>query len=93
MADRDTEMSRIELSLEQLHGMIGVAVKYRGEAWRVVEVLEDGPSLVLEADVSRDIQGDAHGRARRHVRENVEIAILGPDHTRLSLEFLDLDIL
>jgi hypothetical protein len=83
----------IQLSLDQLHGMIGVSVSYRGHAWRVVEVLEDGPSLVLEADESRDIQTDMHGRARRHVRENIEIAILSADKTRLSLEFLDLDLI
>lgn len=83
----------IDLSLEQLRGMIGVRVRHHGEEWRVVEVLEDGPSLVLESCSSaRVIQPDRHGGGGRRVPEHTTVPVL-EDGRRLHPDFLDLELL
>ena len=40
-------MSGIKIHLDQLRNMIGIKLHYQGIPCQVVEVLEDGPSLVL----------------------------------------------
>jgi len=56
--------SEIAISLEQLRGMIGITLCYNNKSCQVIEVLEDGPSLVLqnfEANIQKNQHGNAHG--------------------------------
>ncbi len=85
-------MSNINISLEQLRGMIGIKLFYNNKPCQVVEVLEDGPSLVLQYQNS-NIQLDQHGNGHRHVPETVCIPVLSSDKTALSEMFLSLDLI
>jgi len=85
-------MSEIAISLEQLRGMIGIEFHYNNKACQVVEVLEDGPSLVLQY-FENDIQNNQHGNAHRRVPETFCIPVLSQDKKELSELFLSLDLI
>jgi len=87
-------MSTIEITIDQLRGLIGINVQYQGESYHVVEVLEDGPSLILKAiDEHTVIQPNILGDASRRVPEIMTIPVLSSDKTELATEFLELDLL
>lgn len=85
-------MSELAISLQQLRGMIGIKLCYNDKACQVVEVLEDGPSLVLQY-FENGIQDNQHGNAHRRVPETFCIPILSRDKNELSEVFLSLDLL
>jgi hypothetical protein len=85
-------MDPIVITLDQLRGMIGLRLLHQGMACVVVEVLEDGPSLVLEAEET-PIQGDMHGRAHRRVPETRVVPVLTADQSELHSEFLSLELM
>jgi len=59
-------MSEIIITLEQLRSLIGLRMIHQGQRCQVIEVLEDGPSLVLQGlDESPTIQPNQHGEATR----------------------------
>ena len=85
-------MSEIIITLEQLRGMIGVELYHRNRACQVIEVLEDGPSIVIQYfDIG--IQENQHGEAHRKVPETQCIPVLSSDKTQLSDIFLSLDLI
>ena len=85
-------MSEIVISLEQLRGMIGISLYYNNKECQVVEVLEDGPSLVLQY-FENDIQENQHGNAHRRTPETFCIPVLSSDKKELSELFLSLDLI
>jgi hypothetical protein len=86
-------MHQIDITLSQLRGMIGLRVRYEGQIWQVIEVLEDGPSLVLEAvEQARVLQADQYGEKFRWVPQQVTVAVLAPERTELHPDFLSLDL-
>lgn len=42
-------METLPISLVQLQGMIGMGLRWRNVNYAVVEVLEDGPALVVQS--------------------------------------------
>ena len=76
-----------------LTALIGHRVRAHGQEFQIIEVLEDGPSLVLQQNVDTVIQPDQLGEAHRRVPETLVIAILTSDQCEFSTEFLDLDLL
>ena len=74
-----------------LQALIGRTVHYRGQAWRVIEFLEDEGQLVLQA-AGRDrvIQADQYGEAHRRVPECLSIPVHGDDGKTLHPDFLEL---
>ena len=75
--------------------MIGIQLYYNNKACQVVEVLEDGPSLVLQQikiDAS-PIQSNQYGNAHRRTPETFCIPVLSPDKSELSIPFLALDLI
>ena len=86
-------MGGIVITLEQLRRMIGVRVRYELRRWQVIEVLEDGPSLVLQSiQGDKVIQTDKFGDGHRRAAETVTIPVLTPDRERLHPEFLAIDL-
>ena len=85
-------MSEIVISLKQLRGMIGIKLCHNNKECQVVEVLEDGPSLVLQY-FEDNIQNNQHGNAHRRVPETFCIPILSSDKKELSEVFLSLDLI
>ncbi len=87
-------MGLLPISLAQLQGMIGLRLRWRDLDYEIVEVLEDGPSLVAQSfAASIAIQSDVHGRARREVQQVVVIPVLNSDKTLLHPEFLEIELL
>jgi len=86
-------LSGLNITLDQLRGLIGIHVLYNNIRYRVIEVLEDRPSVVLQADGDKTIiQGDQHGNPTRRVPETITIPVLSSDKQGLSAEFLLLDL-
>ena len=82
----------ISITTEQLREMIGLRVRYHNVDCQIVEVLEDGPALILE-DLEHhiSIQPDQHGEAHRKVPKTYTIKILTHDKLEYSPSFLTLD--
>lgn len=87
-------MTEILISLEQLRGMIGIQLYHNNNACIVIEVLEDGPSLVIQHIQlgSSTIQSNQYGNAHRRTPETYCIPVLSADKTELSSQFLALDL-
>jgi hypothetical protein len=83
----------ISIKLDQLRGMIGVQVEHNGHACEVVEVLEDGPSVVLRCLDQNNIQTSQHGNPTRRTPQIFTIPVLTPDHREIHAEFLALELL
>lgn len=84
-------MSTLEFSTHQMRGMIGLRVTYMETYCQVVEILDDGPHLVLESlERHISIQADQHGEAHRKVPKTFTIPILSVDMLEFSAEFLSL---
>jgi hypothetical protein len=86
-------MDEIIITLDQLRGMIGLKVRHHGMRCQIIEVLEDGPSLVLQnCEAISTIQANQFGDANRRVPQTQTIPVLTPDHTELHALFLALDL-
>ena len=85
-------MSEIVITLDQLRGMIGIKLCYNNKECQVIEILEDGPSLVLQY-FENDIQENQHGTAHRRTPETFCITVLSNDKEELSELFLSLDLI
>ena len=83
----------LDITINQLRGLIGLQVHYKHCDCVIVEVLEDGPSLVLRAHEATSIQQDQHGEAHRHVPRTMTIPVLSKDKTELSSALLSLDLI
>lgn len=86
-------MSELIITLDQLRGMIGLHLLHQGIPCRVIEVLEDGPSLVLQSTEEQPgIQPNQHGEANRRVPVSYTIPVLNNTRTELHAQFLELDL-
>ena len=86
-------MDEIVITLEQLRGMIGLKVRHHGLSCQVIEVLEDGPPLVLQdCKATSTIQANQFGDANRRVPQTQTIPVLTPDKKELHALFLALDL-
>ncbi|HKJ22830.1 MAG TPA: hypothetical protein VKA13_07050, partial [Gammaproteobacteria bacterium] len=83
----------IDITVERLRSLIGVAVRHAGVDCRIIEVLEDGPSLVLQSDMGQSIQPDQYGEAHRWVPYTLTIPIFTEDKTELNPDFLSLGVI
>ncbi len=85
-------MNRIVYTTEQIRSMIGLRVFFEENHCQIIEILDDGPLLVLQTLEHRSsIQADQHGEAHRKVPKTYTIPILSPDHMEFSGEFLTLE--
>lgn len=87
-------MNELSFSLKQLQGVIGRLVRYRNNTCRIIEVLHEGPALVLEdLDAANTIQADQYGNPGRRVARVYTIPVLESDGITLHNSFLDLEII
>ena len=83
----------IIITLDQLRNMIGLRMYHQGILCQVIEVLEDGPSLVLQSIAEAPtIQPNQHGEATRRAPVTYTIPVLNEEHTELHPSFLALDL-
>ncbi|MGM0564156.1 MAG: hypothetical protein ACQES2_07485 [Pseudomonadota bacterium] len=72
MADRQQQ-------LELARDLIGVRGVYKGREFAVIEVMDSGPSVVLEPTESDNVvQNTAQGEAKRFAQSNYTIPFLSP---------------
>lgn len=76
--------------LQALRHAIGRVVQFRGQPCRIMEILDDGPSVVIEClDANKAIQANQFGDANRRVAQTLSIRIFDQDKT-LNPDYLDL---
>ncbi len=81
------------INLNQLQSLIGHHVDFEGQTCRVIEILEDGPSLILQAaDEVTTIQPDQHGEAHRRVPSTVTVPIIDRCRTNFHPDFISLNL-
>lgn len=83
---------KLPISVKELRAMIGMSVVYKGNHGTIIEVLEDGPSLVLNTKDTASIQRNLHGHPTRVSPHTLTVRVLSENGTALHKEFLDLDI-
>lgn len=86
-------MPTINITLDQLRNMIGICVTHQGIDCKVVEVLEDGPSLVLTSIDESHIQMDQYGNPLRRVPQTFNVPVLSSDGKTIHPSYLALDLL
>ena len=80
--------------ITKLRQLIGVRVRYLEDIWQVIEILEDGPTLVLESLQQRKVvQQNQYGEGHRRVPHRLSIPIYGDDRQSLHPDFLTLELL
>ncbi|MFW2439869.1 MAG: hypothetical protein ACN4GR_10905 [Arenicellales bacterium] len=83
---------KLPISVNELRAMIGMRVCYLGNHGIIIEVLEDGPSLVLQNTSTAAIQSNLHGHPTRRSPQTLTVQVLSENGTALHKEFLDLDL-
>jgi len=77
-----------------LQRMIGAQARYHDDAYQVIEVLEDGPAIVLQQlGDNTTIQADQHGDAHRRVPRTLTLHLALTPTGELDLSGLGLDLL
>ena len=76
-----------------LRKLIGGRARHQGRVYEIVEVLEDGPALVLQSDDDNTIQADQLGEAHRRVPQTIEIPLPLTESGAVDIESLDLELL
>lgn len=85
-------MGNVPVDLIRLRRLIGARVVHQGAECVVIEVLEDGPSLVLQDRVSRSIQDDQFGEPSREVPETYTVPVLAADRRAFHPDFAALGL-
>lgn len=80
-------------TLECLRACIGRELEFEGHQCRVIEVLEDGPALVLSCETAATvIQPNQHGDATRRVPRTRTVPMLNAEGTALNPDFVALKL-
>jgi hypothetical protein len=83
---------KLPITVDELRKMIGISVHYRGFSGSIVEVLEDGPSLVLQCMGNNSIQHNLHGHPTRRSPETITVRVLSENGKSLHRDFLELEL-
>ncbi|MDJ0864453.1 MAG: hypothetical protein QNJ87_17750 [Gammaproteobacteria bacterium] len=67
-------------------------MRYLEDVWEIVEVLDDGPTLVLESLKRRVVQGSQYGEGHRRVPQRLSIPLLTNDGQHLNPELRGLKV-
>lgn len=78
-----------DIDVNRLAVLIGREVNYNGTLCQIVEILEDGPALVLQYH-NYAIQADQHGEAHRKAPNTTIIPIYDRDGDGWHPEFISL---
>ncbi len=81
-------MQMEKINVSRLRVLIGREVDYEGQRCQIIEILEDGPAVVLQnKDHGATIQADQHGEAHRKVPSTITVPILNQDGEELTPAF------
>lgn len=81
------------ITLPRLRALLGLRVRHLGEVCVIVEVLDEPPSLVLQAEAPPSLMADHHGRPFEYGLRTHTLPVLTDDRTGLNDALLDLEIL
>lgn len=85
--------SRDEI-LEALRASIGTETAIKGRHCQLVEVLEDGPEVVLQCTEKHSvIQPDQYGEAHRRVPETMTVPVFDADGDTVNPFLLELGLI
>ena len=62
--------------LQHLEGLLGREALIEGRRLSVIEILRDGPALVLRETGVTTLQDNLYGQSRRHVPRHVQVALV-----------------
>ncbi|NIP71661.1 MAG: hypothetical protein GWO16_00880 [Gammaproteobacteria bacterium] len=79
------------ITLEQLRRMIGSRVRHQGLVCEIIEILEDGPSLVLSCGENPVIQSDQYGNPTRRGPRISTVPVTDADGRGMHPSFLALE--
>ena len=80
-------------TVASLRSLIGLEVYYNGRPCQIIEILEDGPHVILQhKDLHPSIQPDQHGEAHRMVPTTVTLPVMDGDGHALSSDFHNLNV-
>ncbi len=81
------------INLESLHNLIGHEVEFAGSLCQIIEILEDGPALILQQRQHlTTIQADQHGEAHRRVPATITIQVYEQHGVTLHADFHSLNL-
>ena len=79
--------------VSRLRSLIGRQVHHQGQLCQIIEILEDGPALILQEIAQHPtIQPDQHGEAHRRVPATITVPVLDKDGTHYSRDFAALNL-
>lgn len=77
---------------DQLRHLLGQPLIYQGMRCRVIDILEEGPALVLQGDpATQPIQANQHGEARRRAPPLFTVPLLNVRRDGLNPLLQDLN--
>lgn len=86
-------MPAIDINLERLRNCIGHELVFEGQRCRIIELLEDGPALVLACDTqTTEIQANQYGDATRRVDQTRTVPVLNAEGDAYHADFLKLNL-
>ena len=86
-------MQNRPVTIEQLRNLIGQQVQYRGIACQIIEILEDGPALILQdSEMHTGFQADQFGEAHRLVIETYTIPVYIADGSAYHPDFVLMEL-
>lgn len=81
------------ISVAELRKFIGIELSYNHETHQIIEVLENGPALVLQQQNNSSIQNNQFGNANRRTPDTICIEVLSNDKNEFSSLFLSLNLI
>ncbi len=89
----ETESRPARLHAGSLRQLIGRRARYQGARYEIIEILEDGPSLVLqECGNHTIIQADQLGEAHRRVPPTLTLTVPVIEKDAADLEAIGLEL-
>jgi hypothetical protein len=86
-------MHRPEPTLQALRSLVGQRVRHQNSTWCVIDVLADGPSVVLrDCENHLALQRDQFGEPHRMVPRTLVVAVWDDETQQPTSEFLSLAI-
>jgi len=87
-------MTLVESEIHGLRSSIGQHVRFQDVIFEIIEILEDGPSFVLQnCEEHTSIQPDQHGEAHRRVPETMTLPVLMTEDGQLDCDAMGIELL
>lgn len=87
-------MTPAQCDIEALRDAIGRRVRFHDVIFEIIEILEDGPSFVLQnCEQHTSIQPDQHGEAHRRVPETMTLPVQLTDDGELDPDAMGIELI